>query len=64
MGVVWAWSSVIISPRLSPQSRMCKCSFDGNHFVPEDSLAKHERVCQFVAMGMDRQEAMVTMACT
>ena len=40
---------------------MCKCSFNGSHFVPEDSLAKHERVCQLVTMGMDTEEAMVQL---
>ena len=39
---------------------MYRCAHDSRHFVPETSLREHERVCQYVAMGMDPTDAKVS----
>ena len=41
------------------QPQMVQCPYSKNHFVPETTLQRHAKLCQCVAMGMDRKFAEV-----
>lgn len=41
---------------------LVQCPVNGNHFVPRDSLEKHERQCRYAALGVRMEEVVSQLA--